>query len=161
MVDQQLIESADESLRSHGSGAADFWRLWPGAKAIREGKNDWRIELRARTVEVSVITDGRLTVELAGTVWRLIHGDAPIETVRMSREEGKDRMIIEGQDKKHGRLILEIHAENSDAGPKKDEAAGTPPGGAAAGTSAATLLVESAVEYLSRENRGAENWQAK
>jgi beta-lactamase regulating signal transducer with metallopeptidase domain len=131
-VDQPLIESAVESLRSGGN------------------ENDARMQFRTKVIRLSANSDGRLTVELAGTVWRLIHGETPIQSVSMIREGDKDRMVIEGQDENRGLLILEIRAESGDPVPKKGEEAGTPPGSAAAETGAADVdvIAEKAMRNL-------------
>jgi beta-lactamase regulating signal transducer with metallopeptidase domain len=157
LIDEQLIQVGDRALRGPADRGAeqkgsDFWRR-------QEEDVDWQFQEANDLGDALVIaTDGRPTIEMAGTVWRLINGDAPVESIRMVREGGKDRMIIEGKAKKQLRVILEISTDGDKAGSTDG---GLPPGGASTGeetsahTSAADSLVRQAVQYLSRRRMDA------
>jgi beta-lactamase regulating signal transducer with metallopeptidase domain len=47
-------------------------------------------------IEVQSPDGGKIEIEQAVQVWRMIHGDAPIEQINMTQKDGKMRMIIKG-----------------------------------------------------------------
>jgi hypothetical protein len=146
LLDEQLKETAESALR--GRRGADFWQRPGKLPEIQQGKQLGD----ALVVELGGVRDGGLTLELASTVWRLTNGDAPISSIRMVREGGKDRMIIEGQAKEHRRIILELRAEDDQPGPREQgEEPAAPPGGAAAKTGAEDPLVQQALQFISRQ----------
>jgi hypothetical protein len=155
LLDEQLTRVAEGALRGQDdppAGRPDRLLL----EGLRQAK-----QLDDLVIELAAVTDARLTVETAGTVWRLVNGDAPIESIRMVREGGKDRMIIEGKAKKHRRIILEIRSADDKSDSDENEAE-LPPGGAStredqgASTQRSTTdpLVQNAVQYLSRRQAG-------
>ncbi|MBI2480008.1 MAG: hypothetical protein HYV60_15665 [Planctomycetia bacterium] len=76
----------------------------------------------------------------------------------MVREEGKDRMIIDGKGKKLRRIILEVSPKRVKAAPNENGEEGTPPGGispegdsgASTQPKATDPLVQKAEHYLRR-----------
>jgi beta-lactamase regulating signal transducer with metallopeptidase domain len=159
LIDEQLKQVGERALRGEGDRASeqessDFWRQ-------QEGDFFWQLREAKEIGDALIIaTDGRLTIETAGSVWRLINGDAPIQSVRMVCEDGKDRMIIEGKAAKHRRIILEIRTDGDKAGSadgelRPDGASDGEEKGASTVPTATDPLVRFGVEYLSREKAGA------
>jgi beta-lactamase regulating signal transducer with metallopeptidase domain len=168
LLDEQLMRVRVQDFDSDG---AKFWRFDSNSEVTSEDDNHWRVRVRTRkepdmvvdtakrvgsdlVIELGAISDGHLTVEMAGTVWRLINGNAPIDAIRMTREGGRDRMVIEGKAVKHARVILELHIDGDNPSRKDGHEAGTPAEGAAARSSAAESLVENAFQYFSGRSRG-------
>jgi hypothetical protein len=125
LLDEQLKRVAEDALRGKDDQTVEAKPDRVLLKGLRQAK-----QLDDLVIVLTDVTDGRLTVERAGTVWRLINGNTPIESIRIVREGGKDRMIIEGPAKKHRRIILEIPSEDGKSSPWKLDRGGTPPGGA-------------------------------
>jgi hypothetical protein len=75
------------------------------------------------TVELKAVSDKALTVETAGNVWRLVNGDVPVESIHMSREGGKLRMVVEGKSAPHGRISITIEP----TGARGEQGSSNPP----------------------------------
>jgi hypothetical protein len=147
LLDEQLRRVADDGLRAPQ-------RDWVLRQAKQLGD--------ALVIDTGTIGGRPLTVETAGTVWRLINGNAPIQSVRIVREDGKDRMIIEGKANKHRRIILDFRIDDDKPPASKKGEPGTrtdgritePGAGASTESGATDALVRKAAEYFSGQRRG-------
>jgi beta-lactamase regulating signal transducer with metallopeptidase domain len=158
----QLVQLDSTTLSVPDGGTV----LLGGIKRLQELSSTLRIRLRPKpesaagallrltpkrigndlVIQLGAVAEGHLTVETAGTVWRLVNGDAPIETVRMIRDGDNPNpsLIIEGKAGKHERIILQVESESEERSLEVELKSSTPPDGASSAPAAEDPLVEAA-----------------